>query len=60
MRLCGEMENRIDFVGLETFEDVALGHYVAVVEAEVWVGVEQAGVVEGAAVVEFVEGDYVV
>lgn len=60
MRLCGEVEYRVDVMPLQAVDDLGRVGDVSVVEAKVPLVVQGAGVVERGAVVQLVEGDDVV
>ena len=60
VRLGGEVEDGVNLVSLHAVDDLERVGDVSMVESEVVLVVERAGVVEGGAVVELVEGDDVV
>jgi hypothetical protein len=60
VRMRGEVEDRINIVLLQAFDHITGYGDIAVKEAEIWLRLQHARIVQRAAIVELVEGNNVV
>lgn len=58
--MCGKVKDSVDLVLTQASENVLVLCHVAMEELEVWPAFEHAGIVQGAAIVQFVERDHIV